>query len=170
MITHLFLDFDGVLTDNFVYVNTQGEEMVRCSRSDGIGIQKLKDKGVTVCIFSTETNEVVSKRAEKLNIHCISGIIDKLDLLSDSADFRSNSFNNFEVVMNTILDLSKVAFMGNDINDLEAMEAVGIPICPADARPEIRQIAKYITKARGGNGAVREACGWLMAKYFIELR
>lgn len=150
MITHLFLDFDGVLTDNFVYVNSHGEEMVRCSRADGIGIQKLKDKGVTVCIVSTETNDVVSKRAEKLNIHCFHGVTDKLQELKN---------------MNAI-DLSKVAFMGNDINDLEAMQAVGVPICPADARPEIRAIAKYITKTRGGNGAVREACGWLMAKYF----
>ena len=148
-LTHLFLDFDGVLTDNFVYVNEKGEEMVRCSRSDGIGIQKLKDKGITVCIMSTETNPVVCKRAEKLNVHCLQGVSDKLQALKEM----------------DAVDLSKTAFMGNDLNDLEAMQAVGIPIAPADARPEIRDIAKYVTKARGGNGAVREACGWLIAKY-----
>jgi len=153
MITYLFIDFDGVLTDNFVYVNSQGEEMVRCSRSDGIGIQKLKDKGITVCILSTETNPVVRKRAEKLNVYCLQGVSDKLKALKEM-DCEPWA-----------VDLSKTAFMGNDLNDLEAMQAVGISIAPADARPEIREIAKYVTKARGGSGAVREACGWLIAKY-----
>ena len=161
-LTHLFLDFDGVLTDNFVYVNEKGEEMVRCSRSDGIGIQKLKDKGITVCIMSTETNPVVCKRAEKLNVHCLQGISDKLQALKemDAVELSKTAFMGRDAV-----DLSKTAFMGNDLNDLKAMQAVGIPIAPADARPEIRDIAKYVTKARGGNGAVREACGWVIAKY-----
>ena|SRR3990167_1787786 len=148
MITHLFLDFDGVLTDNFVYVNSHGEEMVRCSRADGIGIQKIRDKGISVFIISTETNPVVLQRAEKLGLgrYCFNGISDKLDFLKR-------------------FDLSKSAFMGNDLNDYEAMKAVEVPIATADARLEIRNIAKYITKARGGNGAVREACGWLITKY-----
>ena len=149
MITHLFLDFDGVLTDNFVYVNSNGEEMVRCSRADGIGLEKLKAKGVRVIIVSSEYNPVVSARAKKLDIDCAQAVANKLSVIK-------NTFN---------ADLSKCAFMGNDLNDLEAMQAVGIPIATADARPEIREIAKYITKARGGNGAVREACGWLISKY-----
>ena len=149
MITHLFLDFDGVLTDNFVYVNSHGDEMVRCSRADGIGIKKLKDKEVSVIIISTEEDFVVAHRAKKLGLHLFQGVKNKKSQIE--------AFG---------LDLSKAAFMGNDINDLEAMEAVGIAIAPADARPEIRAIAKYVTKARGGNGAVREACGWLMSKYF----
>lgn len=147
MITHLFIDFDGVLTDNFVYVDSDGKETVRCSRSDGMGIEKIKEAGVQVLILSSEMNEVVSKRADKLELPCARGLGDK------------------EIAMKSICrDLSKAAFIGNDLNDLEAMEACGIAIAVADARKEIRDIADYVTKARGGCGAVREACGWLMTR------
>ena len=147
MITHLFLDFDGVLTDNAVYVNEWGEESVRCSRSDGIGIEKVKSKGIVPVIVSSECNEVVSRRAQKLRIDCIHGVSDKVIAMKQFCD-----------------DLSKAAFIGNDVNDYDAMEAVSIPIAVADANPEVKKLAKYVTKARGGHGAVREACGWLMAK------
>ena len=139
-LTHLFLDFDGVLTDNFVYVNDKGEEMVRCSRSDGIGIQKLQAKGVIVTILSTEKNPVVKHRADKLGIGCIQGVSDKLQALKEM----------------DAMDLSKTAFMGNDLNDLSIMQVVMIPIAPADARIEIRDIAKYVTKARGGNKNIQQ--------------
>ena len=147
MITHLFLDFDGVLTDNAVYVNEWGEESVRCSRSDGIGIEKVKSKGIVPVIVSSECNEVVARRAQKLRIDCIHGVSDKVIAMKQFCD-----------------DLSKAAFIGNDVNDYDAMESVSIPIAVADANPEVKKLAKYVTKARGGHGAVREACGWLMAK------
>lgn len=144
-ITHLFIDFDGVLTDNFVYINEKGEESVRCSRADGIGLDKIKTKGVEVIIVSTEVNPVVSKRAYKLGVKCEQGVDNKLAAIRQYCD-----------------DLSKAAFIGNDVNDYIAMENVGFPIAVADARHEIKEISVYTTKARGGHGAVREACGWLM--------
>lgn len=149
MIKHLLLDFDGVLTDNFVYVNSAGEEMVRCSRSDGMGIQALKEKGVTVCIISSEINEVVVKRAEKLNVHCLYGVSNKLQALREM----------------DAIDLSETAFIGNDLNDLAAMMAVGVPIAVLDAAPEIRRIARYVTDRRGGDSAVREAADWLLRRW-----
>jgi len=147
LITHFFIDFDGVLTDNGVYVNSNGEEMVRCYRGDGIGLEKLKEAGIKPVIISTEKDSVVSKRAAKLDVSYVKGVKDKM----------------LELV-NWCEDLTKAAFIGNDLNDYEAMQIVGFPIAVADARPEIKEIAMYTTRARGGYGAVREACGWILKK------
>ena len=147
VITHLFIDFDGVLTDNYVYIDDFGKEMVRCNKMDSIGIDKIQAAGVKVAIISTEAGATVTKRAKKLGIDCANGVKDKV------ASMRIYC-----------ADLSNTAFIGNDVNDYEAMEAVGYAIAVADARKEIRDIANYVTKARGGNGAVREACGWLMTR------
>lgn len=148
MITHLFIDFDGVLTDNFVYVSDDNREMVRCSRSDGIGIAKIMAKGIEVVIISSEPNPVVQMRSEKLNVTGVCyGVEDKVQAMKGWCS-----------------DLSKAAFIGNDLNDYNAMSEVGFPIAVADARPELKEMAIYTTKLPGGYGAVREACGWLLIK------
>lgn len=141
----VIFDFDGVFTNNMVYVNEDGQESVRCFRSDGLGISKLKKIGVMPIIISTEINNVVQMRAKKLNIACYNGIKNKgLKVLSVCKELRINP--------------KHTAYVGNDINDLEALKVVGLPIGVADSFPEILPFIEYKTKKLGGLGAVREVC------------
>jgi YrbI family 3-deoxy-D-manno-octulosonate 8-phosphate phosphatase len=145
----LIFDFDGVFTDNYVYTSSDGKESVRCSRSDGIGILRVRDYGIHTYIISTEENHVVSVRAKKLNIACIQGVKDKGIVVK-------------EVCKNLGISIHEVAFIGNDVNDIPALRIVGLPIGVADSHPDIFQYIKYKTLKSGGNGAVREICDLLM--------
>lgn len=138
-------DFDGVFTDNSVYVFQDGREAVRCTRSDGMGLTKLTALGIASVIISTEPNPVVSARARKLKIDCIQDCSDKRAALDQVAGQLG-------------LTLQQVAFVGNDINDLPCLTAVGLPIVVGDAHPDVLQCAAYQTKKPGGYGAVREVC------------
>ncbi len=138
-------DFDGVFTDNMVYVLQDGTEAVRCFRSDGLGLQKLEQLGIETVIISTEANPVVSARARKLKIRCIQNCEDKRTALED-------------VAKETGISLDEVAFVGNDINDLPCLTCVGLPIVVQDAYPEVIEHAFYRTSRPGGYGAVREVC------------
>lgn len=138
-------DFDGVFTDNTVYVFENGSEAVRCFRSDGLGLRKLERVGIIPVIISTETNQVVAKRSQKLNIRCEHGCEDKRATLD-------------EIVEEMGLVIEQVAFVGNDINDLSCLTCVGLPIVVRDAHPDVIPYAGYQTRARGGHGAVREIC------------
>jgi 3-deoxy-D-manno-octulosonate 8-phosphate phosphatase (KDO 8-P phosphatase) len=138
-------DFDGVFTDNTVYVWEDGSEAVRCSRTDGLGLQKLERVRIPAIIISTEINPVVSVRSRKLGIRCLQGCQDKREALET-------------VVRELGISLSQVAFVGNDINDLPCLKSVGLPIVVRDAHPDVIPFARYQTTARGGYGAVREVC------------
>jgi len=138
-------DFDGVFTDNAVYVFQDGSEAVRCSRGDGIGLRKLEKLGIDAIVVSTETNPIVSVRCNKLAIDCVQGCEDKRARLEEIAAERR-------------LDLAQVAFVGNDVNDLSCLACVGLPIAVRDAHPEIHDSAAYRTRSEGGRGAVREVC------------
>jgi len=138
-------DFDGVFTDNMVYVFEDGTEAVRCSRSDGIGLQKLVQMGIKTAIISTEANPVVSARAHKLKIDCVQDCQDKRGVLEDMAAKIGISLN-------------RVAFVGNDINDLPCLNCVALPIVVKDAHPDVVAVARYQTRNPGGRGAVREVC------------
>lgn len=138
-------DFDGVFTDNSVYVFQDGTEAVRCNRSDGIGLRKLEALDILPIIISTETNPVVAARSSKLGIRGIQACNDKraaLDL----------------IVLELGISLTNVAFVGNDVNDLACLTSVGVPIVVQDAHPDVIPFACYRTKALGGLGAVREVC------------
>jgi len=138
-------DFDGVFSDNMVYVFEDGTEAVRCFRSDGIGLHKLKKLGIETVIISTEANPVVSARAHKLKIRCVQNCQDKRAVLEDIAQEKN-------------ITLSEVAFVGNDINDLPCLECVALPIVVQDAYQDVVPFALYQTKRPGGHGAVREVC------------
>jgi 3-deoxy-D-manno-octulosonate 8-phosphate phosphatase (KDO 8-P phosphatase) len=138
-------DFDGVFTDNAVYVDEKGRELVRCWRSDGLGLKKLKSLDIRAVIISTEKNPVVSRRAAKLKVECIQGVEDKERTLS-------------EIARKEGIDFGQIAYVGNDINDLACLRAVGLPIVVEDAHPAVVPFAKYRTRIKGGNGAVREIC------------
>jgi 3-deoxy-D-manno-octulosonate 8-phosphate phosphatase (KDO 8-P phosphatase) len=143
-------DFDGVFTDNTVYVSQDGVESVRCWRSDGLGLAKLKQAGIPTAIVSTETNPVVTARAKKLAIRCIQGCDDKLGAVRALAGEHG-------------LMLADVAFVGNDINDLACLQAVGFPIVVQDAHADVVAAGVYRTTAPGGRGAVREVCDAIVA-------
>lgn len=141
----VIFDFDGVFTDNVVYVSQAGTETIRCSRSDGLGIARLRDVGVANMIVSTEVNPVVSVRAEKLKMECRQGVVDKAAAVK-------------EISRETGIALEQIAFLGNDINDIPAFGLVGLPIGVADSYPEIYPYISCRTERRGGEGAVRELC------------
>lgn len=145
----LVMDFDGVLTDNGVYVTEDGRESVRCDRSDGLGLERLATSGVALLILSKEKNPVVSARAGKLKIPCLQGQNDKLQVLVGFARERG-------------IALEEIAYMGNDVNDAECLRAVGLPIVVADAWPDVVPLARYRTSRPGGRGAVREVCDLLL--------
>lgn len=147
----LVLDFDGVLTDNRVTVHQDGSESVRCDRSDGLGLERLRAGGqVEVVVLSKETNPVVAARCRKLGLACGQGHDDKLPHLKRMVATRG-------------LRASQVAYIGNDVNDLEAMAWCGVSIAVADGYPEVRAAAGLVTERPGGHGAVREVCDLLLA-------
>ncbi|MCG2621796.1 acylneuraminate cytidylyltransferase, partial [Arthrobacter sp. I2-34] len=141
----LVMDFDGVHTDDHAFVNAEGEEFVRVDRGDGMGVARLRKAGVPQLIISTETNQVVTARARKLGIDVVQDVADKAATIN--AWMRACR-----------LDPARVAFVGNDVNDLPAMGAVGWPVAVADARPEVRAAARVVLEHNGGQGAVREIC------------
>lgn len=143
-------DFDGVMTDNAVYVFEDGREAVRCSRGDSMGVSLLVAAGVQTMILSKETNPVVTARANKMKTRCIQGCDDKRAALEG-------------VARELGLGMEEIAFVGNDINDIECLEMVGVPIVVADAHDGVLPYAAYRTKATGGNGAVREVCDMIVA-------
>jgi YrbI family 3-deoxy-D-manno-octulosonate 8-phosphate phosphatase len=138
-------DFDGVFTDNAVYVFEDGREAVRCSRSDGLGLRRLEAVGVVPVIISTEANPVVTQRSKKLRIRCIQGVDDKVAAFAEILEEHGVGFDD-------------AAFVSNDINDIECMQRVALPISVGDAYPELDRITRYRTRRRGGEGAVREVC------------
>jgi len=136
-------DFDGVMTDNKVYIDQNGNEMVQVNRADGLGVVEIKKMEIEQIIMSTETNPVVSARAIKLDIPCLQGLDNKKDTLLDYS--KKND-----------IDLKNVAYVGNDINDKDAMEIAGFSFCPADAHETIKKISDHVFKRYGGDGVIRE--------------
>lgn len=145
----LVTDFDGVHTDDQVLLDELGFEMVRVSRSDGLGISLLKRAGFNILILSSERNPVVSRRADKLGVECIQHSGDKKhDLMSWLLDKG--------------IDPKDAMYLGNDVNDLDPMSLVGWPVAVSDAHSEVKEAAKIITNRPGGSGAVREVADLLL--------
>jgi CMP-N-acetylneuraminic acid synthetase len=141
----LVTDFDGVHTNDLALVAQDGSEFVTVSRSDGMGVARLRRAGVPVLILSTETNTVVAARAAKLGVEVLHGVQDKAARLTGWMTEQG-------------LDPARVAYVGNDVNDVGAMDTVGWPIAVADARPEALAAARIVLHKPGGHGAVREVC------------
>ncbi len=136
-------DFDGVHTDDTAWVDAEGRELVRVSRSDGHGVARLREAGIPVLILSAETNPVVAARAAKLQVEVRHGVADKGVVLAEWAEARG-------------IRLDRIAYLGNDEGDLPALALVGWPVAVADAVPSVRGIARLVLDRRGGTGAVRE--------------
>ena len=136
-------DFDGVHTDDTVHTDADGRESVRVSRSDGMGIARLRRAGIPVLILSAETNPVVSARARKLEVDVLQGVQDKVGALREWAKAQG-------------VPLSRIAYIGNDINDLGCLEVVGFPVAVPEAHPLVLAAARVVVSRTGGHGAVRE--------------
>ena len=136
-------DFDGVLTDNRVMVLENGHEAVFCNRSDGLAFDMFRAAGVPVVIVTTERNPVVRARAAKLQTAVLQTDGDKGGVLAEHC--RSAG-----------IDLKRVMFVGNDVNDLSAMRLVGFPVAVADAHPAVKKVAWRELAAKGGEGVARE--------------
>ena len=147
----IIFDFDGVFTNNSVYVGEDMKEFVVCNRSDGLGIKMLKNYAkknnwnLELIILSTEENPVVNARAKKLNIKCFQGISNKYKFICDY--LKKNYDEN---------NLSKVIYLGNDLNDLEIINSVGLSIVPQDAHPLVLKLADFVISKNGGDSFVRE--------------
>src|SRR5262245_12927233 len=146
----IVFDFDGVMTDNRVWVGDQGGELVACNRGDGLGLAMLRQLGVDLFVLSTETNPVVRARCRKLSLPYEQGVSDKADRLRTLLRERG-------------IAPSDVIYLGNDINDLDCMRLVGCGVAVADAHPDVLRAADLTLTCAGGRGAVRELCDRLAA-------
>lgn len=144
-------DFDGVMTDNRVMVDETGKESVTVHRGDGTGVKLIREQlNIPQIILSTEVNPVVLRRAEKLKIPVINNAGDsKAEILQVYC--KKHGYH-----------IGKTLYVGNDVNDYDAMECCGYKVCPADAEREIKKIADYIIPVQGGYGVVRALYRFLM--------
>ncbi len=151
-ISLVVFDFDGVLTDDRVWVNQDGEEFVAANRSDGAGIRLLLNGGVKAVIISTEVNPVVASRAKKIGLPYFQGIGDKRRTLL--------SYLETEGCL-----AEETVYVGNDLNDLPCFPIVAFTFAVADAHEEVLRQADHVLMKKGGYGAVREVCDMILRKY-----
>ena len=146
----IVFDFDGVFTNNFVYLDQKGLEAVRCDRRDGLAIdlmrkfQQLGKLQAEMFILSTETNPVVASRAKKLKLTCHSGVEGKLSFLNEY--FTNKPGNGYEGMI----------YLGNDLNDLPVIEKAGYSVVPSDAHAMVKSAASLVLPEKGGVGFVRK--------------
>ena len=137
-------DVDGVLTDAGMYYSESGDEWKKFNTRDGMGIKLLQKAGLITAIVTQERTRLVARRAEKLAIPELhQGVMDKLSVIRDMA-------------MRHGISLRQVAYIGDDVNDIEALKAVGFSAAPADSLPQVLDIVDYVCEKKGGEGAVRE--------------
>jgi 3-deoxy-D-manno-octulosonate 8-phosphate phosphatase (KDO 8-P phosphatase) len=146
-------DNDGVMTDATVYVSARGEEMKVYSVRDGMGVERLRERGIATAILTREQPTLIAGRAAKLELRYLwTGVRDKHAQLARILD-------------ETQLSLDQLAYIGDDLNDLEIITAIGeagLTAAPADAMPRVRQAVHYVCDAPGGRGAFRDLAEWLL--------
>ena len=137
-------DVDGVLTDAGMYYSESGEELKKFNTRDGMGIKLLQRAGIITAIVTQERTKLVARRGEKLMIPEVhQGIMDKLTLVR-------------EMVERLGLAMEEVAYIGDDVNDVATLKAVGFSATPADGMPQAVAVVDYVCAKKGGEGAVRE--------------
>ena len=150
----LAMDVDGVLTDAGMYYSESGDELKKFNTRDGMGIKMLQAAGVVTAFITKENTAIVERRGQKLAVPEVhQGIDDKLTDLT-------------RLVRKHGLTLAQVAYIGDDVNDLEALRAVGFSVAPADAMPIVIQAVHYVCTKKGGEGAVRELADLILAARF----
>jgi N-acylneuraminate cytidylyltransferase len=139
----LFTDFDGCLTDDRVWLNQDGEEFVAANRKDGLAVKRLKNLGIQVVITSTETNKVVLARGTKIGVEVLQGLADKAESIDQYLKQKNLSW-------------SDVWYIGNDVNDLGAIEKAKLSISPADAVKKVKKTVDIVLKTNSGRGILSE--------------
>ena len=143
-------DCDGCLTDGGMYYSEKGDELKKFNTRDGMGFALLRQKGIITGIVTSENVDLNRRRAEKLKLDILeAGCKDKLSAIKRICDERGIALEN-------------VCYIGDDINDLQVIKAVGYGCCPADAMPEVKTVAKYVAKTSGGEGVIREIVEQIM--------
>ena len=135
----IFTDFDGCLTDDRVWLNQDGEEFVVANRKDGLAVKRLKKLGIQVVIASTETNKVVLARGNKMGVEVLRGLADKAEEIEQYLNQKNLTWND-------------IWYIGNDVNDLGAIERANLSLCPADAVKKVRKTVDIVLKTNGGRG------------------
>lgn len=144
-------DVDGVLTDAGMYYGESGEELKKFNTRDGMGIKLLQAEGVMIAIITMEQTKIVARRAKKLGItEVFQGAKDKVSVLTHLAE----KFN---------IPFEQMAYMGDDVNDVAALQTVGYAAAPADCDDKVRQVVHYICQKNGGEGVVREVIDMILA-------
>jgi len=145
------MDVDGVLTDAGMYYGESGEELKKFNTRDGMGIKLLQAEGVMIAIITMEQTKIVARRAKKLGItEVFQGAKDKVSVLTHLAE----KFN---------IPFEQMAYMGDDVNDVAALQKVGYAAAPADCADQVRQVVHYICQKNGGEGVVREVIDMILA-------
>jgi 3-deoxy-D-manno-octulosonate 8-phosphate phosphatase (KDO 8-P phosphatase) len=154
----LFTDIDGVWTDCTIFYSNRGEEMKAFSYRDGMGAERLRKlTSIDIAIITGEKSEIVERRAEKLNINTVFiGIKNKLEVVEIFLQENNLTWDN-------------IAYIGDDLNDIEVMKRAAICACPADAYKDVLAISHYICEKKGGEGAFREFCEFLIEKYSDQI-
>jgi len=145
------MDVDGTLTDGKIYIGSKGEEFKAFNVKDGYAINEiLKAKGIETAIITGRMSEIVNIRSKELNIDYVyQGLKNKKEALK-------------KLILLHNIRLEDVAYIGDDLNDLEVMKMCGITGCPADAVEEIKNISDYVSKFNGGSGAIRDFVDWIL--------
>ena len=147
----IFFDFDGVFTNNKVWISSKGEEFVACSKSDSLGLDEFRkflfdeNLSVRLTIISKETNKIVNYRARKLKLECFTGIDNKAGFIQDYCKLSPREY----------------VYFGNDTNDIDAMQNAAISLSPCDAHPMAARVASFLGKHKGGEGFVREGLEYI---------
>jgi 3-deoxy-D-manno-octulosonate 8-phosphate phosphatase (KDO 8-P phosphatase) len=146
-------DNDGVMTDGTVHVSANGEEMKVYSVRDGMGVERLRERGIATAILTREPPALILRRAAKLELRYLwTGVRDKHAQLGRILDEAN-------------LSLDQLAYIGDDLNDLDIIAAigeVGLTAAPGDAMPRVKESVHYVCDAPGGRGAFRELAEWLL--------
>jgi len=146
-------DFDGVFTDNRVWTDQDGREMVAASRSDGLRMRDLRERGIELIVLSSEENPVVLARARKMGIEAV-----------QETDTRKKGEALQNLLVRKQVDPAEVVFVGNDANDLPCFEVVGWAVAVHDSYPEVLRAADYVLHKPGGHGALRELFDLVLRK------
>jgi N-acylneuraminate cytidylyltransferase len=147
----VIMDFDGVLTDDGVYIDENGVESIKASRGDGMGLSMLMQAGIKCVVISKERNVVVQRRCEKLGVECYQAVDNKPHILRDWLSEKS-------------VNPANCVYIGNDINDLSVFPLVSCSVAPADAHRDVLMRADIVLQKGGGVGAVRELCDMILKR------
>ena len=152
----LVMDVDGTLTDGKIYMSANGELMKAFNIKDGYAIARLRDYGIEPVIITGRSSEIVKQRCAELKITEL------------HQGIENKSYKLRDICKKYGIDLSQVAYIGDDLNDLPCMKICGCSACPSDAMKQVKDSVGYVCRAKGGDGAVREYIDFLITRLVAE--